>query len=168
MRQTRVMKPEEDAFGQMIWSCYRGKEVFEVWERDDGHISVDEPETYFLEYEDWALHHRKTMEFVKGRVLDIGCVAGRHSLYLQEKGFDVLGIDVSPLAIKVCTLRGLKKAKVMSIEEMCFKPSSFESEYQKHNRWNLKTFQGICEDSGFITEIMGPFENYWLYYIGKK
>jgi len=137
MRQTRVMKPEEDAFGQMIWSCYRGKEVFEVWERDDGHISVDEPETYFLEYEDWALHHRKTMEFVKGRVLDIGCVAGRHSLYLQEKGFDVLGIDVSPLAIKVCTLRGLKKAKVLSIEEMDFKPSSFESVIMMGNNFSL-------------------------------
>ena len=52
MRQTRVMKPEEDAFGQMIWSCYRGREVFEVWERDDGHISVDKPKTYFLEYKD--------------------------------------------------------------------------------------------------------------------
>jgi SAM-dependent methyltransferase len=67
------------------------------------------------------------MEFVKGRVLDIGCGAGRHSLYLQKMGFDVLGIDSSPLAIKVCKLRGLKQAKVMSIEELNFKPISFDS-----------------------------------------
>jgi 2-polyprenyl-3-methyl-5-hydroxy-6-metoxy-1,4-benzoquinol methylase len=67
------------------------------------------------------------MEFVKGRVLDIGCGAGRHSLYLQKRGFDVLGIDSSPLAIKVCKLRGLKQAKVMSIEELNFKPNSFDS-----------------------------------------
>ncbi len=51
------------------------------------------------------------MEFVNGRVLDVGCGAGRHSLYLQKKGFDVLGIDVSPLAVKVCRLKGVKKLK---------------------------------------------------------
>jgi 2-polyprenyl-3-methyl-5-hydroxy-6-metoxy-1,4-benzoquinol methylase len=46
--------------------------------------------------------YEEAMQFVKGRVLDVGCGEGRHSLYLQEKWFDVLGIDISPLAIKVC------------------------------------------------------------------
>lgn len=45
------MKPEEDVFGQMIWAFYKGREVFEVYERNDGHISVDLPKTYFSEYE---------------------------------------------------------------------------------------------------------------------
>jgi 2-polyprenyl-3-methyl-5-hydroxy-6-metoxy-1,4-benzoquinol methylase len=60
------------------------------------------------------------MVFVKGRVLDIGCGAGRHSLYLQNQGFQVLGIDNSPLAVKVAKLRGLKRVKVMSIEDINF------------------------------------------------
>jgi len=55
------------------------------------------------------------MRYAKGRILDIGCGGGRISLYFQRKGSDVLGIDVSPLAIKVCKLRGLRKARVMSI-----------------------------------------------------
>jgi hypothetical protein len=42
-------------------------------------------------------------------------------------GFDVLGIDSSPLAIRVCKLRGLKQARVMSIEELNFKPNSFDT-----------------------------------------
>ncbi|MFB0502311.1 MAG: class I SAM-dependent methyltransferase [Candidatus Bathyarchaeia archaeon] len=67
------------------------------------------------------------MELAKGRVLDVGCGAGRHSLYLQETGLDVLGIDISPLAIKICMLRGLRKAEVMSIEEVDFKPNSFDT-----------------------------------------
>ena len=48
-------------------------------------------------------------------------------MYLQNKGFDVLGIDSSPLAIKICKLRGLKRAKVMPIEELDFKPNSFDT-----------------------------------------
>jgi len=78
------------------------------------------------------------MEFVKGRVLDIGCGAGRHSLYLQRKGFDVLGIDISPLAIKVCKLRGLKKAKVMSIDDIGkFAADSFDTILMLGNNFGL-------------------------------
>jgi SAM-dependent methyltransferase len=122
------MKPEEDAYGQEIWAYYKGRECFEIAERDDGYISAAPlPKIYFSKYEDWPLHERRAMEFVKGRVLDVGCGAGRHSLYLQKKGFDVLGIDNSPLAIKVCRLRGLKKAKVMSIDDVDFKPGSFDT-----------------------------------------
>ncbi len=84
-----------------------------------GHSCESEsPAVYLSEYEDWPSQQQKTMNYVRGRVLDIGCGAGRHALYLQEKGFDVLGIDTSPLAVKVCKLRGLKKAKVMSISEV--------------------------------------------------
>lgn len=131
------MKLEEDAFGQMLWAYYRDKEVFEVWERDDGYISIASPKTYFLEYEDWAPHHKEAMKFVKGRVLDVGSGAGRHSLYLQKKGFDVLGIDYSPLAVKVCRLRGLQKAKVMSIDEADFEPGSFDSILMLGNNFSL-------------------------------
>ncbi len=53
-----------------------------------------------------------------GKVLDVGCGAGSHSLYLQEKGFDVTPIDISPNAIKACQLRGLKKAIVQDVMSM--------------------------------------------------
>jgi len=112
----KKLKPEEDAFGQEIWACYKGEDA-----------SPGNPRNYFSEYEDWDPLDRKAMELVKGRVLDIGCGAGRHSLYLQNKGLDVLGIDSSPLAIKVCKLRGLKKARVMPIEELNLKPNSFDT-----------------------------------------
>jgi SAM-dependent methyltransferase len=170
MGRIRALESDEDAFGQMIWAFYKGREVFEVWERNDGYISVALPETYFAEYEGWALHQRKAMEFVKGRVLDVGCGAGRHSLYLQKKGFNVLGIDVSPLAVKVCRLRGLKKAKVMSIDEVNFKPSSFDSvimmgynfslssSFRKARRL-LKKFHSITsEDALIIAETRDPYK----------
>ena len=58
------------------------------------------------------------MRYVRGRVLDIGCGAGRHSLCLQEKGHDVVGIDNSPLAIEVCKKRGLKDARLLSLSQI--------------------------------------------------
>ena len=127
MRRITVLKPEEDAYGQMLWAYYEGREVFQIVERDDGLINAMTPKRLFSDYEDWHLIEQKAMEFVKGRVLDIGCGAGRHSLYLQNKGFDVLGIDISPLAIKVSELRGLKKTKIMSIEDTNFQPNSFDT-----------------------------------------
>ena len=125
----KKIKPEEDAFGQEMWAYYKGEEASEIVERDDGFFNASPkgPALYFSEYEDWDILDKKAMELVKGRVLDIGCGAGRHSLYLQKKGFDVLGIDSSPLAIKICELRGLKRAKVIPIEGLDFKPNSFDT-----------------------------------------
>lgn len=132
------MKPEEDAYGQEVWAYHNGKNSFEIVERDDGYFGVSSgARAYFSSYEEWTPHEKRAMEFVKGRVLDIGCGAGRHSLYLQERELDVLGIDVSPLAIRVCKLRGLKKAEVMSIEEVNFKPDSFDTILMMGNNFGL-------------------------------
>jgi len=133
-----MLKPEEDAFGQEIWAYYKGERTSEIVERDDGYFDVSSgPKMYFSEYDDWHSVDRKAMEFVKGRVLDIGCGAGRHSLYFQKKGFDVLGIDSSPLAIEVCKLRGLEKAKVVAIEDINFKPDSFDTIIMMGNNFGL-------------------------------
>ena len=132
------LKIEEDAFGQALWAAYKGKEdVYEVLERDDGFVDVVKAAAYFSEYEAWSEIERKAMQFVKGRVLDVGCGVGRHSLYLQKKGFDVLGIDISPLAIKICKLRGLKKTQVKSIEDLEFKRNSFDTIIMMGNNFGL-------------------------------
>ena len=139
MRGIKTLKPEEDAYGQEIWAYYKDRESFEIVERDDGYFSTTHAgsELYFSEYEDWSLHEKRAMEFVKGRVLDIGCGAGRHSLYLQKKGFSVFGIDNSPLAIKVCKLRGMKKSRVMSIDDVNFKARSFDTIIMMGNNYGL-------------------------------
>jgi 2-polyprenyl-3-methyl-5-hydroxy-6-metoxy-1,4-benzoquinol methylase len=61
---------------------------------------------------------QKALLLATGKVLDVGCGAGSHALYLQEKGFDVTAIDISANAIKTCELRGLKKAKVQDIMQL--------------------------------------------------
>lgn len=51
----------------------------------------------------------------KGKILDVGCGAGAHSLYLQQKGFDVKAIDISPNSVEACQLRGIKNVEVCNI-----------------------------------------------------
>ncbi len=36
----------------------------------------------------------------QGRLLDIGCGEGRHTIFFAEKGFNAYGIDLEPLAIR--------------------------------------------------------------------
>lgn len=52
---------------------------------------------------------QEALTLARGKILDIGCGAGSHALYLQEKGFDVTAVDISANAIEACKIRGLKK-----------------------------------------------------------
>lgn len=79
------LKPREDAFGQILSGVYGGSDAFEIVERDDGYIEAITAKAYFSEYKDWPQIEQKAMEFVRGRVLDVGCGAGRMSLCLQSK-----------------------------------------------------------------------------------
>jgi SAM-dependent methyltransferase len=134
----RKMRPEEDAYGQELWAYYSGERRFEIVERDDGYIDLG-PDVgiYFSSFEEWSPCEKKAIKFAKGRIVDIGCGAGRHPLYLQEKGFYVLGIDASSMAVRVCKLRGLKKSELIPIKEMNFKSDSFDTILMLGNNFGL-------------------------------
>ena len=90
-----------------------------VLERDDGYVDVlPGREVWLAAYADWPARHKAALRYAKGRVLDIGCGGGRHALYLQSKGHDVLGIDSSPLAVKVCRRRGVTHVQLKSIDQI--------------------------------------------------
>ncbi|HHW19691.1 class I SAM-dependent methyltransferase [Thermodesulfovibrio thiophilus] len=43
------------------------------------------------------------------KAIDLGCGAGNYAIYLAGKGFDVTGVDISPVAIKHARENALKK-----------------------------------------------------------
>lgn len=108
----------QDAFGQALLDFHRGKTKFCFVERDDNYLEEEDLSQYFKDYPDWLQMEREAVDEAEGRVLDIGCGAGRHSLYLQGKLSSVLGIDVSPLALEVCKLRGVRQTRLLGIDDV--------------------------------------------------
>ena len=67
----------------------------------------------FRDYSRMPILEQKALLLAKGKVLDVGCGAGSHSLYLQnEKKLTVTSIDISEKAVKACKLRSVLNAKV--------------------------------------------------------
>jgi SAM-dependent methyltransferase len=70
----------------------------------------------FRSYNEMPNMEQKALQLAKGRILDVGCGAGSHSLTLQnERSLEVTAIDISTNAIQACTLRGIKDARVQDV-----------------------------------------------------
>jgi SAM-dependent methyltransferase len=70
----------------------------------------------FRSYAAMPKMEQKALQLAKGKILDVGCGAGSHSLYLQnDLNLVVTAIDISPNAIEACKLRGIKDARVQDV-----------------------------------------------------
>lgn len=73
----------------------------------------------FRSYKDMPKLEQKALQLAKGKVLDVGCGAGSHALYLQnERKLEVKAIDISKNAIEACKLRGLKNVEVVNVLDL--------------------------------------------------
>jgi SAM-dependent methyltransferase len=156
------MDPDRDAFGRALLDHLNGEDAHSIIERDDGFVDLDGgPAVYFDDYPRWATIERRAMRYVRGDVLDVGCGAGRVALFLQERGHEVTGIDVSPLAVKVCKLRGLRDARTQSITSISSKTGVFDTIVMMGNnfglmggnpraKWLLRRMHGMTTGRGRI------------------
>jgi SAM-dependent methyltransferase len=71
-----------------------GKRAVEVVERDDGCVFTGDARYYLAPLRKWWPQERRAMRLVRGRVLDLGCGAGRVSLELQRRGLEVVGDEL--------------------------------------------------------------------------
>jgi SAM-dependent methyltransferase len=70
----------------------------------------------FRNYDEMPIIEQKALQLAKGKILDVGCGAGSHSLTLQnDRNLNVTSIDISENAIQTCKLRGLKNARVQDV-----------------------------------------------------
>ena len=73
----------------------------------------------FRGYSEMPKMERKALDLAKGKVLDVGCGAGSHALYLQnERNLEVTAIDISANAIEACKLRGIKNTRIQNVMDL--------------------------------------------------
>jgi 2-polyprenyl-3-methyl-5-hydroxy-6-metoxy-1,4-benzoquinol methylase len=83
-----------------------------------GEDEVMPVDLFFRDEDEMPELELKALELCKGHVLDIGAGAGSHALVLQQRGFQVTALDISPTAVDIMKQRGVKDAVERSIFDL--------------------------------------------------
>jgi SAM-dependent methyltransferase len=109
------------------------------------------------------------MRYVRGRVLDVGCGAGRIALRLQERGHEVVAIDLSPRAVEASKRRGVREARTLSIDDVDERLGRFDTIVMFGNNFGLfrsrasarrllRRFHRLTRDGGrIVAESLDPY-----------
>jgi SAM-dependent methyltransferase len=107
-----------DIFGNALLDYQNGNYNEDIKTFSSLHEADIMPIPYlFRNYEEMPLIEQKALQLCRGNVLDIGCGAGSHSLYLQTKNIQVTALDSSKGAIEVCKSRGLIATQCCVIQD---------------------------------------------------
>jgi SAM-dependent methyltransferase len=115
-----------DIFGKAVLDFQNGNYTSDI----TTYSSLEEKDTMplpylFRNFKEMPILEQKALQLCKGKVLDIGCGAGSHSLYLQEKGLIVTALDHSQGAIEVCKKRGITNSILSDFYD--FKNGKFDT-----------------------------------------
>jgi SAM-dependent methyltransferase len=123
----------------MLLAALSGHDAVEIVEREDGFIDASRfnATLYLAPFRGWPRHHRRAMRYARGRVLDVGCGGGRVALHLQAREQDVVAIDISPGAIEACRRRGVRDARLLSIDDVDESLGPFETIVMLGNNFGL-------------------------------
>ncbi|OXB03920.1 class I SAM-dependent methyltransferase [Flavobacterium pectinovorum] len=107
----------KDLFGKAMFDFQTNNSpehiITETTISEEDEMSVD---YLFRSYIEMPKIEQKALQLATGKILDVGCGAGSHSLSLQnDRKLEVTSIDISEKAIETCKLRGVKNAKVQNI-----------------------------------------------------
>lgn len=146
---------EQDAFGHALLDHLEGRGGAELIERSDGYLDLSAgAAVYFAEP---AEVQAALADRAVGRVLDVGCGAGRYALYLQERGYDVVAIDASPLAVEVCRRRGLRDVRLLTLEQVDVALGHFDTILMLGNNFGLTgSYRGAKRLLKRLSQILRP------------
>lgn len=106
----------KDIFGKALLDYYNGNYTEDIVTATNISEEDELPLPYlFRDFKDMPKIEQSALELCKGKILDVGCGAGNHSLYLQKKGFLIKAIDVSKGAVEVSKKRGVKNIELKDV-----------------------------------------------------
>jgi SAM-dependent methyltransferase len=157
------LKELEDAYGRLVLDYLESGTGVEIVERDNGFIAASSygPAAYFAPIRRWLKAERVALRLAEGRVLDVGCGPGRVALELQERGHEVVAIDVSPLAIEVARRRGVRDARKLPVTRVSRELGRFDTFVvfgsnfglmgsRRRAPWLLRRFRSIASEHARI------------------
>lgn len=141
-----------DAYGEAMTAAFRGDpRGIAVVERSDGRVMLDVGIDYLAPARRWVPEERAAIRRARGRVLDVGCGAGRVALHLQERGHEVVAIDVSPGAVALSRERGVRDARELTASQVRAADGPFDTIVMYGN--NL----GLLRDARHATWLLRRF-----------
>lgn len=109
-----------DPFGEAVKDYFKNK-----WKASKLLVesSISEPEKIspsylFRDFRKMPPIEQEALKSCNGKILDVGACAGSHSLYLQEKDFDVTAIDISEGCCEIMSKRGIKKVECINFYDL--------------------------------------------------
>jgi SAM-dependent methyltransferase len=139
----------KDLFGKALLDYQNGRYTEDIITSTNISEEDDLPLPYlFREFKEMPKLEQKALKLAKGSVLDVGCGAGSHSLYLQEKRLQVKAIDISKGAIEVAKQRGVLHAEVKNILD---ESEKFDTVLLLMNGTGI--FQELVDVSKYLTHL---------------
>ena len=108
------MDKNKDIFGTAIKAFYEENDSTEInVHSPDFEDDVIPTEYLFRDFNEMPEIEQRALKLCHGNVLDVGCGAGSHALYLQNKrNLKVHAIDTSEGAIEIAQKRGVKNVDI--------------------------------------------------------
>lgn len=108
----------KDLFGKALLDFYTKNNTENLVTSTNISVEDSLPLPYlFRSYSEMPEIEKKALSLARGKILDVGCGSGIHTLFLQKNGFDVSAIDISEGAVKVAKKLGIKNIALRDILE---------------------------------------------------
>ncbi len=116
----------KDVLGQAMYDYYFKTNPSKLWIHNTYGEKEDMPvRLYFREKNKMPRLEQLALQECRGSVLDIGAGAGSHALALQQAGFAVTALDISPKAVEIMKHRGVEDALTDDI--FCFQRQQYDT-----------------------------------------
>jgi SAM-dependent methyltransferase len=169
----------KDLFGKALLDYHNGNYTEDIVTSTNISGEDELPLPYlFRSFNKMPKLEQQALKLAKGRVLDVGCGSGSHSLWLQKKGLEVKAIDVSKGTVEVAKQRGVTHIEVKTLLNETdtfdtilllmngtgiFQEVSQVSTYLKHLKSLLKPKGQILIDSSDIAYMYEDEDGgYWM------